>query len=447
MIASQRSLGGLVHQCMLDVNAPLGYVVSWVWAAAAGLSDRALRLPSMVFACASPLVALVPARLTQRPVRFVWAALLACWLPGFLFATEARCYSQLLFLATINAVAFAALLRAPALKVAFAWMAASCLLVLTHYFALALVGCQGLAYLFVHRGRAIRTWPALAAFAPAVAVLGARAALLLGFWAHGGPAAPQPGLGASLELVEFLLGGRLASLVVAGWAALSLILMRLSRPPDASEERADPRLWLVSAVSLCAAALCLGASLLWPIVRERYLTAMVPGVLMGVAMMAQRLARGWRLCAAALIAVEFGLALGLLGGALHDGRHLSFEAASQALMDAHARRVTFFWDSPAGSGADPDILTQAGGFFFRRAGSPTQVHALVLGPGQDPNEILAPLARTPNSGLLWIYDAGRKGAAALRFPPRLARLDPRWRCRDFGDGTDHVVTCISSGAI
>src|ERR1700751_2206483 len=57
MIASQRSPAGLLRQCYLDVNAPLGYVLTWTWAHLAGLSDWALRFPSVVFASATPLLA------------------------------------------------------------------------------------------------------------------------------------------------------------------------------------------------------------------------------------------------------------------------------------------------------------------------------------------------------------------------------------------------------
>jgi hypothetical protein len=447
MIASQSSLGGLIRQCYLDVGAPLSYVVAWLWVPLSGLSNSALRFPSVVFACAAPLAALLPARLAPRSVRYIWAALLACWLPSIPLAAEARCYCLLLFVATINAAAYAAVLKAPTTRTALAWMAASCLLVLTHYVALALVGCQGLVYLLVHRGRAIRTWPALIAFVPAALSLAAHAALLSSFIAAGGAQASPMNAGEALSNVEFLLGGSVASVVVVVWAAMSLLLLRVRKRRDRlAEDRADDRLWIVPAVSVGAVALCLGISMLRPFVAYRYLTPMVPGVLLGVAILAQRLAPAWRLCGAALVAVEFGLVIGVLCGAVQTRPRLSFEAASDALMKVDARQVTFLVDLPVAARGDPDAFTQVGGFFFRRAGSPARVQALILQPGQDPNLILAPLANRRGAGILWLYDELPNGPA-VRFPPRLEQLDSRWRCRDFGNADQHVLACANGGAI
>ena len=60
-IIGQPSWRAAFHQIYADVNAPLYYVLMRVWSGLAGLSDAALRAPSLVFAFAVPLVAaLVP---------------------------------------------------------------------------------------------------------------------------------------------------------------------------------------------------------------------------------------------------------------------------------------------------------------------------------------------------------------------------------------------------
>src|SRR6202012_1203983 len=97
----------------LDVNAPLSYAVARIWAQVAGLSDNALRFPSVVFASTAPLLALTPNSAIPRQARMIWAALLACWIPGFVFAAEARSYALLLFIGAGSTAAYLALLEKP----------------------------------------------------------------------------------------------------------------------------------------------------------------------------------------------------------------------------------------------------------------------------------------------------------------------------------------------
>ena len=172
MIAGQGSLAGLIRECQRDVNGPLAYIIGWLWAHLSGLSNGALRAPSMVFACAAPLIALAPHRLANRSVRYAWATLLACWMPGLIFAEQARCYALVLLLATVNAVTYARLLSRPSVAMAFIWTSVSALFILSHYVAGLLVGCQGIAYLAIHRGKAFKTWPAALMFVPAHGLIG-----------------------------------------------------------------------------------------------------------------------------------------------------------------------------------------------------------------------------------------------------------------------------------
>jgi hypothetical protein len=443
MIASQRSLGGFIRQCYLDVNAPLFYAVAWIWAQVAGLSDDALRFPSVVFASTAPLLALTPNSAIPRQARMIWAALLACWIPGFVFAAEARSYALLLFIDAGSTAAYLALLEKPSTRAAFVWTTASSLLILTHYLALPLVACQGLGFLVVHRLRAVRTWPALAAFLPALASLVAHATLLLRFTGQGAAgAAPLPASELP-QLVAFLVGGRSSAFILLTWAALAIALWRLRSGAAASrgEEDTPSLAWAAPATSLAATILCLGVSLAHPLIIDRYLTPMVPGILLGIALVARRLGERWPIAPATLAALQFGLVIGLLPAALHPSSRLSLEEAWSDLGAAGVRRLAFFWDSPAAAGGNTDSLAQVGGFFFRRTGRTLPVTGLILKPGEDPNPILALGDRRAGAGIIWLSQ-GAAGAASRRYPPRIERIDPTWLCRNYGTAPQFVIACI-----
>lgn len=441
MIASQRSPAGLFRQCYLDVNAPLGYVLAWIWAHMAGLSNLALRFPSVVFASAAPLLALASGRVIPRQAKLVWVALLACWIPGFVFAAEARSYALLFFIGTGSTIAYLSLLKEPSTRRALVWTAASSLLILTHYTALPLVGCQGLAFLLAHRLRAVRTWPALLAFIPALISLGVHAALLVGFSSRG-PAGNAPlRVSEAPELLAFLVGGRSSVWVLLAWGAVTLALWRLRPNTAASPSKHAPSLvWLAPATSGAAVTLCLCVSMAHPFVTERYLTSMAPGVLLGIALIAQELGRRTPLAPVALVALQFGLVAGLLPSAFRPPSGLNLEAAWSDLRLAGVQRLAFFWDSPTAAGGNRDAFAQVGGFLFHRDGRPLAVTAVIVKPGEDPNPVLALGDHRPGAGIIWL-DQGAAEGAARRFPPRIESLDPRWRCRDFGIVKTHALAC------
>jgi uncharacterized membrane protein len=96
-IIAQPDVNGLFREIYLDPNGPLYFVLMYGWSKLFGLSDAALRFPSLVFGAAAPLLiafARVPG--LSRDARLAWATLLAVWVPGIWFSQEARCYSLLL---------------------------------------------------------------------------------------------------------------------------------------------------------------------------------------------------------------------------------------------------------------------------------------------------------------------------------------------------------------
>jgi hypothetical protein len=41
-----------------------------------------------------------------------------------------------------------------------------------------------------------------------------------------------------------------------------------------------------------------------------------------------------------------------------------------------------------------------------------------------------------------MYDRGVAGTLADAQPPHVERIDPKWRCHDFGGGPFAVLTCV-----
>lgn len=451
MIASQSSVKGLIHQAQLDVNAPLSYLVAWLWARESGLSDAALRLPSALLMCAAPLIPMAARRTLTRPVRLTWAVLLACWFPGVIFAQEARCYGLLFFLATVSVVAYIQMLRRPTLIRALAWSGLSSLLILTHYFSIVLAACEGVAFLVIHRERALRTWPAALAFAPAFASLATKVVMLSTFARPGGSWIAPLGVASLPQYAEFVLGGPGAPLGLAAWAAVALIV-HIRYPANRASATSTGRWDAMSTtvvVHLLSGAICIGLGMTLPILAIRYLTPLVPGILLGMALIALRFSRSWPLAPALLGGGVFGLTLGLGMVALisppQGGEGFSFEGASQALMQERPSKLVFFWDHAGTRQPNPDQFAQIGGFFFDRAGKSIPIEVANWTPSLDPNRVLLAQASAPNSAILWIYDRTVPGAAAIAHPPMITKLDPRWACRDFGSRDISILACHKLG--
>ncbi len=167
--AAEPTLAGLTEQVRNDPNAPAYYYLIWAWVRIFGLSNVALHLPSMAMSLAAPGLAWAGLRRRRPLVALIWAVLLATWTPGFEQADEARCYS-LLFCAAIVAIgAHVALLEAPSLRRAAAWACCAGFMTLVHYYAGMLALAQGVAFVMLHRRRALRLWPAALPFVPAFA--------------------------------------------------------------------------------------------------------------------------------------------------------------------------------------------------------------------------------------------------------------------------------------
>jgi hypothetical protein len=429
MIAGQSSVFAMIHQCEIEVNGPLSYVIAWLWAHFGGLSNFGLRLPSTLFACATPLVALAPRRLIPATARMIWAVLLACWLPEFAFAQLARCYALVVLLATANTVAFARLLERPSLGAAALWSVLGALLILDHYFAAILIACQALIFI-----------PALTE--PALKIA------LLSHFAKPGVSWIDPLTLADLpDVVGFLTGSLFSAAVVALGLGLGWFLdTRRARSSETPRHREGAgALMLTAAMAALAAVISVGLGFVFPILTPRYLTPEVPGLMLAVALLAERFSRAWPLLPTLIAASAVSVVMGL---AAHTGfvsqpavTAFSFENAAKALMAEDPRGLVFFWDNPVSQGGDLEQLANVGNFFFKRAGRAIPVEAVSFVGAADPNAVLLSKAKAPGIDILWMFDRDVAGTAAVTYPPDIDRRDPRWTCHDFGSGDIGVFAC------
>ncbi len=440
MLALQPTLRDFIHQCTYDINAPLYYLLARVWTHIAGYSNFALRFPAAICGLVAPLIALVPRTLIDRPVRFTWCALVACWIPGIWYSQEARSYTLVFMLAVANALAFANLVRRPSQGTAWAWAGLSATLILAHYFAASLVAVQGLTYLAIHKRRALFTFPAGFAFLPALVpiVIQARGLLMITGNSTSWMSLQTP-WGVFRDVI-FLVGNPITLISIFLWLFL-LLYIHLTPNSRISEPTAkvENYLWVSAGTSLASLILIVWLGFYFRIVTERYLTVFEPGLLLGLALIAHWKA-GRHLAAPALVAL---FAASTVEWALdYRGRvenPYNFEVASNALMTAHPTRLVFLWDTVLR--LPQAQLDPFGGFFFARAGQRLTVDGVNVTGDEDPNSLLLRHAAPPGTAILWVYDRFGRGTAARRFPPRIQQLDPTWGCRNFGRYEFVVLAC------
>ena len=445
-IISQDSLAGVLHQSLLDTNAPLYFVLMHGWSQLFGLSNGALRFPSLIFSALAPLLVLIPTKAIPPPVRHVWCVVIALWVPAIWYAQEARCYTMLLFLATACTVAYAHLVAEPTLRRTALWALLGMLCILTHYHALILLGLQGLAYLALHRGRAVRTWPGVLIFIPALAWTALHLPRVVEY------ADPQIAWYPRLEagdlhwVIIFMAGCTEAVIGLASLAVvcLALAVVRMRHPhkvPERAEAEGSSANWIVVATGALGALLVIAAAMVSTSFTNRYLIPFMPGLMLGLALGAVRLGRTWTTIPMTVVLI-FAVSAPVWAARQNNEKIYNFQIASEALMAADVRHLVFLFDNSMGTICEPEQLNALGGFFFRRAGRPVVVQPMTIRSGEDPNQRLLAAANTSQpSGILWVYDLALRGTAARSYPPAIAERDPAWQCGQFGRGQMGVLAC------
>jgi hypothetical protein len=442
-IVSQPGWRAFMREVWLDPNAPLYSLVMRLWTALFGLSNLALRAPSLLFAAAAaalPLLCRMPGLSFQA--RAAWGALIFFWIPGIIFSLDARGYALLLLLSVAQTILYARLLEAPSLRWAAGWALLAGLAILTHYYALCLAAVQGLLYLAIHRRRALATWPAALAFLPAFAWCLHHLPRLLQW--------TRPELNwynrisweTAWELPAFLVGPVTPVFLPLLLALMGGIYVHSLSGDEARDEVSPSARSLGYAVATGAAVLLILALLgtLRPLLTVRYLTPIVPLALLGLVLAVRRAKRahlGYLLLAG--LYLLFALKPATLAAYIEERGEAGYEEAAEFLIRARPDRLVFAADAPGSWAAEPHTLAETGTFFFRRAGVQPKVVSLILRTTQDPNPRLLAQATGARPAILWFYVA--EGSAAAVFPPSLNRLRPDWACFHRRRKTAGVIAC------
>jgi hypothetical protein len=382
VITGQSNLADFVREARRDVAAPLYYTILWLLPQAA--TNTALRLPSWLFMIAAsglPLLWRIPGQ--SRSAAIAWAALLFLWLPGAIFATQARPYALLFLTATAQTIAFARLVERPTLRRAFAWTGCASLTMLTHYMGASLGLAQGLLLLAALRTGALKLWPSLVLLLVPVIetvthfqVLSAVASGDANWW-------PQ---------VTF---ANLSAYVIYGFGAFGLLALMVALG-SRYLGRGEPILQAAALASLSgviALAILLAAGWGRSLIVDRYLTACAPALMLALVTVASGAAARF-----ALVALSAAVAIYAAVAEPIEVREQSMEWAAEQLIPSHPQRLKFSLGYKGQHTLAVETRADLGEYFFRRAGLPTKAEMV---PTLDGRELERAAGR--DSALLWIY--------------------------------------------
>ena len=382
VITGQSSLGDFVREARRDVAAPLYYTILWLLPHAS--SDVALRLPSWLFMIAGsalPLVWRVPGQ--SRAAAIAWSALLFLWLPGAIFATQARPYALLFLVATAQTIAFARLVDQPTLKRAFAWIGCASLTILTHYMGATLGLAQGLLLLATLRTQALKLWPSLVLLLVPIVETVTHFQVLASV--AGGDANWWPKVTLA-NLPDYAIYGFGAFALVALMLALGSRYLRRDEPiPRAAA--------LASLSGLLALALLIAAGWGRSLIVDRYLTACAPALMLALVTVASGEAA--RL---ALVGLSAAVALYAAVAEPIEVREQSMEWAAEQLIPFHPQQLKFSLGYKGQHTLAVETRARLGEYFFRRAGVPTNAEMVLTLDGR---ELVR--AAGDDSAVLWVF--------------------------------------------
>jgi hypothetical protein len=397
VISGQPTLQDFIREAHRDVGAPLYYLVMWVLP---GDSDLALRLPSLVLmlcAAALPIVWRIPNQ--SRSAAVTWGTLLLLWPPGGPIAFDARPYALVFFLATAQTIAFARLIARPSIGRAMLWTGAAALCILSHYFSGVLGLAQGIVLLVILRRRAFALWPALLLLVPAFVEVAVHLPVLVEF--AGGSANWLPTFGPAMIAPALIYTTGSIGPVMLVLAAAT----RLLRRDEPIARAVLPAIIAGLGAILLLFALGWGRSLLV----ERYFTACVPSVLLGLVTLA-----GGQVGRLALIA-------GYTWAAVHSARtepmtagDSGLEEPAQYLIASRPERLVYSLGYAGQTTLAREMRQQLGEFHFRREGLTTRAELIATLEG---SELVRSAGR--DAAIIWFLDPGRQAQADA-----IARIRP-----------------------
>ncbi len=159
------SLGDVMHAVKSsESNPPLYYVLAWGWVKAFGSDEVGLRSLTALFGTATvPLAYCIGTELAHRRAGLIAAALVAVSPMLIWYSQEARSYALLVFFCAASLLFFARALRTRSGRDLALWALASALALCSHYFAAFAVAIEALWLLVALRARWRVVLPAVAA--------------------------------------------------------------------------------------------------------------------------------------------------------------------------------------------------------------------------------------------------------------------------------------------
>ncbi len=439
--ASSDTLSELIEYAHGDSNAPLYYVLVWVWAKCFGNSDLALHILSAIFGLLAPVIAWMGLRASYPLQALIWSAALALWGPGIVLSGYARCYSLLILVSVINVITFIRLLQSPTLKRSFAWSTFAAIAILVHYDAIFMVATQAAMIILFHRDKLLRLLPAALAFLPAAAWL---------FWhfprlvSYASPEhtwyKPLDVFGV-LGVVTYVVG--VPFLFIPGYIAVLLIVLilviRVVRIDKAPIDQDLLRTAGSASMIACAVVVLLGV--IRPSFTVRYITPFEPGILLLLTHYVVKFTRNSKIMISlimlnhAIFASSFWTSPNVLGL-----NSFEYETASAWIAETKPSHLVFLWDNPSAVAVPRKQFEAMGGVFFHRIGQNVSVTALFPERGSDMNPRFAE-GMDRKSGGLWIYDTSVHDTTAITEPPRLGDGNDLVECRQFGKFSFVIQAC------
>jgi uncharacterized membrane protein len=148
--------GHIKHEAEWDKNPPFYHYLLWIWSKLLGISEFAVRSMSAFFSSITAVLIFIFMN-KMSSLRNSIAATFVFSAHPFLYyyAQEARCFSLLLFLVTLNLVIIHTLINHPNYIKAFTLGVLNFLIFYTHYLAGLILFCQFLLIMFLFRKRII----------------------------------------------------------------------------------------------------------------------------------------------------------------------------------------------------------------------------------------------------------------------------------------------------
>ncbi|HEY5226400.1 MAG TPA: glycosyltransferase family 39 protein [Methylovirgula sp.] len=393
--AASPSVGALFTDWITkDVHPPLYLLLLHFWSQLFGVSDVALRLPSLIFDVAAIPILYFGLRRTLGVWTATVAALIVAAAPSaILYSAEARSYALLIFLSSL-ALVFA--LRIAATRDAGAvpgFTIAAIALALTHYFGLAVAGSL-YAWLILRDRRNFRllfvSGVCFAVFV--VPWLAFHVPFLIGktgghFWIppHSVPDSTMRAFigawGENYEMKSVYL-----ELIVP---LIAIAVVRQNEPRTAN---LGAELLLVIFIDF---AILIAISQNTPLIASRYFLVFLPIAAVACAIYVGMLGRIACLLMSLAVPILVSMPWATFYFSVDKSQTVVWQDSAQSLLAAKVKSVIFFLDDPVNAHCTPAQLRQMGEFFFRRAGSAIKVIPVSLGSPDYKADLKAALDSAP----------------------------------------------------